>query len=497
MKRLLFVAALSVAVVGCKSGPSSTTRKPSNAPSHTPTTQAVALRAKLDEILNRHREKGAFVVARVIDPTTGEELFAQDADRAVIPASNMKLPVTAAALDVFGADATFETDLMVVGNDLWLVGRGDPATGDDAIEARYKRLPTSVLNDWADELIARGLTQFSGNLYYYDGVFERLQTHPSWGEDLTEWYAAPVGGLNFNDNCIDATASPTKPGEPVKLDVMPATTASVVIVNQATTGTTLDIDWSRAPTQNVYTVKGTLAPDRTKALQSKPVTDPGAFFADALRTHLAGRGIKIAGATLRGDVVPTGTVTKLKPATTRLVDILDRVNTNSQNLLAEGLAKLLGLHDARRAGEANAIGSWAGGDRAIRAFLARNNIDASGFAMADGSGLSRDNRVTARLISDLLLTMYRRADFELYRKSMTNMGVAGTTSKRLKDKPNRVFAKTGFISGVRALSGYVKTDSGKWLIFSFIYNGITPRGIEATKPYEDLQDEALRVLMAR
>lgn len=467
------------------------------------TTRAASLADQLESILTRRRETGARVSARVIDPETGAQLFAYDAGRPMVPASNMKLMATTAALDFFGPDHVLETNLTVVGQDLWLVGTGDPAAGDEPIEKQYGRTQTSLFDDWADELIAKGVKNLAGNLYYVDGAFERQQLHPTWAaDDRIEWYAAPVAGLNLNDNCVDTIVTPaTQPTAKPTVQMVPPTTASIVVVNNAVNavnGEPQDLEVTRAMEQNVYTVAGKVA--KVTKLQSKPVTDPGAFFADALRTHLASRGITVAGAIVRGDALPEPSAAaprvQLKPARSKFTDVLWRVNKNSQNLFAEATAKYLGRAFAQQADrDSMAVGSWANADKAIRAFLAKNEIDAGGFVFADGSGLSRDNRVTTRLLSDILATMYRHAYFDAFKKSLTVAGVDGTTRSRFKDLPNRVFCKTGYISGVRSLSGYVVTDAGKTLVFSIVYNNIPGRGIAVTKPFEELQDEALRLLM--
>jgi D-alanyl-D-alanine carboxypeptidase/D-alanyl-D-alanine-endopeptidase (penicillin-binding protein 4) len=274
--------------------------------------------------------------------------------------------------------------------------------------------------------------------------------------------------------------------------------ASTATTTPATTRASGDtIDWSREQTQNVYAITGTVS--KVTKLQSKPVTDPGAFFADAVRTLFAKRGITIAGKIVRADAPPTGTMTKLAPAQTRFVDILARINKNSQNMMAEGAAKKLGREflamRARVTDPSKLVGSWENADTAVRDFFARNDIDATGLQFVDGSGLSRQNRVTTKLISDILLTMYRKPYFQTFKGSLGISGVEGTTRNRLKDLPNRVFCKTGYIGGVRSLSGYVLTDGGKLRVFSFIYNKIPGGGIGATRPFEDLQDEALRLLM--
>ncbi|MCH7813564.1 MAG: D-alanyl-D-alanine carboxypeptidase, partial [Planctomycetes bacterium] len=136
-------------------------------------------------------------------------------------------------------------------------------------------------------------------------------------------------------------------------------------------------------------------------------------------------------------------------------------------------------------------GSWTTGARAVRAFLSRNGIDPRRFVLADGSGLSRANRVTGRLICDLLAVMFDHPDGDAFRASLAEPGEIGTLRSRMKELKGSLFAKTGYIRGVRALSGYIQTRDGQWLCFSIIYNNIPG----STKPFSDLQDEACRLLV--
>src|SRR5688500_5993067 len=169
------------------------------------------LATKLDEVLNRRAESGATFAARVIDFSNGRELYARDADKAVMPASNMKLPVSAAALDRFGPDHVFKTYMKFDGQNLWLIGTGDPGPGDPRIAATKGDKPTSMFDRWAEALKSHGMSSIPGKLYYYDGALDGQWTHPNWSRSfLVDWYAAPVSGLNFNDNCIDVKIRPTK-----------------------------------------------------------------------------------------------------------------------------------------------------------------------------------------------------------------------------------------------------------------------------------------------
>jgi D-alanyl-D-alanine carboxypeptidase/D-alanyl-D-alanine-endopeptidase (penicillin-binding protein 4) len=128
---------------------------------------------------------------------------------------------------------------------------------------------------------------------------------------------------------------------------------------------------------------------------------------------------------------------------------------------------------------------------AVKAFLRRQGVNDADYTLADGSGLSRMNRVTTRGQTDLLAAMSRHPHADVFRESLPIAGTDGTISKRMKDLAGRVYAKTGFISGVRALSGYARTADDRWLAFSIIYNKI-PGDV---KPFEALQDEACRILV--
>ena len=454
------------------------------------------LSARLDEVLRRGQTGAAKYTARVIDLATGGELYAVDPDTPFMPASNGKLAVGAATLDFFGSDYTFKTWLAIDGQDLWLIGSGDPGIGDNAIAKKSGGTTMTVLDEWADALKRRGVTNLRGNLYYYDRELDDQLTHPSWSKGyITDWYAAPIAGLNFNNNCIDISVKPTSPGQPAEYTIIPPTrNVGVRVVNKVVTGRGDTPDAEREIESNVFTITG--ATTRPMDLKSEAIKDPAPFFADALRTHLESKGITIAGQTLRAPAPLNGKLVPPKAKVvavheTKMSDAISRINKQSQNNFAEGFIKMLGRAYAKKQGR-DEPGSWVNGSEAVFAFLKKNRIDTNGIAIVDGSGLSRDNRVTSRMISDVFRVMWRHRDKQTYFDSLTISGVDGTIGKRMDDLKGRVHAKTGYIGGVRSLSGYVQNDDGHWLIFSIIYNGFSG----AAAPYEAMQDNAVRVLAA-
>lgn len=453
------------------------------------------LTGRIDEILHRQdgRQAQLHFGARVVDLASGREIYGHDIDEPLMPASNGKLAVGATGLDMFGPSHTFKTYLARDGYDLWLIGTGDPAPGDSKIAATDGGNTLTILEEWTDALKRQGITRIRGDLVYYDGAFESLQTHPTWSRSFAgDWYAAPVGGLNFNDNCIDVTVMPTKEGELAKWSVMPPA-RTIHIINHCTTAAHGSSDIDRDPDANVFTLKG--AATRPTTLPSKAITDPGSFFADALRTYLETHGITIDGRTRRAEMPLDG---RIEPSPdkliavheTKLSDVLWRINKNSQNMFAEAMCKLVGREYMARK-KLDVPGSWENGAVAVRTFLNKHKIDTTHYALVDGSGLSRDNRVTARLITDLFATMYHHPYHEAFKESLSVAGEDGTLRDRMTDIRGHFFGKTGYIGGVRSLSGYVKTNSGRWLAVSIIFNGI-----EGTvKPAERMQDDVIRLLV--
>jgi serine-type D-Ala-D-Ala carboxypeptidase/endopeptidase (penicillin-binding protein 4) len=452
----------------------------------------IALDDKLDPVLHRLSVTQSICAARVIELKSGRELYAAEADRPVMPASNGKICVSAAALNFFGPNACAMTYLAQDGDDLWILGSGDPGIGDNDIAKHHGGTTVTVLHEWSAAVKAKGITHVK-DIHYWDGAFESRQIHPSWHRGyLTDWYAAPVSGLNFNDNCIDITVEPGEPGQPAKYSIVPPVSEIKVINDTITGGEGAAPAITREQNANVFTLTGHVV-KKTK-VESKPVTDPGAFFADALRTQLIADGVNVDGkilwadAPLHDQAVPPSDALVAQHATEQS-EILRRILRNSQNLFAECDDKMLG-HAYFAAKGVDTPGSWAAGSDAVHAYLRAHHVDDKALIVADGSGLSRDNRVTARIITEVLRTVSRSRNFETFRTSLAEPGESGTLGKRIPDLEGHVWAKTGYIGGVRSLSGYVHTKKGQWLAFSFIFNNIGG----SVKPYEDIQDAAVRML---
>ena len=452
------------------------------------------LRERLDQALQQTDPSKSRVAAVVLDPLDGRVLYANThATEAFIPASNLKLLTTATTLHLYGPDHQLGTVLAIAGDDLLVIGQGDPAFGDPTLAARDGRTPMSVLDDWADALRDAGVRQIPGDLVVVDPVFDDQLVHPTWSAgNRLQWYGAPVAGVSFNDNCVDFTFVPTGPGRPAEVQTLPPAGGFVVqgqVETRPSKGKHNPVLGKRADPvdgQSVYLVRGGVT--QRAGPYSKPVDDPRRFLGEVLRAHLQRRGIEIAGELRLSTGLSPDQRRGLRVIAehrTPLTDVLGRVNANSQNLMAEALAKLNGLALARHRGEADPRGSWAGGHDAAVAFLQSRGLDTLSVVAADGSGLSRENRLSADVLARLLGHMLAEHPHgEYFLDSLAVSGVKGSLSRRMTQLKGRVFGKTGTINGVSTLSGYVFSPQGSIAVFSILHNG-------SASGFRDQQDAAV------
>ncbi|MBU0717269.1 MAG: D-alanyl-D-alanine carboxypeptidase/D-alanyl-D-alanine-endopeptidase [Planctomycetes bacterium] len=430
----------------------------------------------------------------IVELSSGRTVFEHQADQPLIPASSMKVFVMAAALAELGGEFAFETVLATDGADLHLIDDGDPSLGDARLCQQRSEAPTAGFERWAEELLSHHVTRVRGDLVIDESIFDEQVTNPTWGpDDLGKWYATPVGALNFNDNCLDITVSPARSVGELALVSMQPENSLAKIVNKCRTGTGKEPVLHHPPGTVDFVISGRCS----KSWSFSPVSfpDPGLLTADVLRTVLARKGITLAGKIRRERVrQPDGKLPPLLSVIGRqrtpITDVMQRAGKNSQNLFAECLLKRLGHVWAKRHGTIDPRGSWTLGGQALVEATRSAGIDTTGLLVADGSGLSRANRCTARQLAAILVWMDRHPEARLFRNSLSVAGVDGSLQKQLKDLSGRVHAKTGTMRGVRTLAGYVDAPDGTRYAFAVMFNGY--KG--PSTPYRELQDRICRIL---
>jgi len=421
----------------------------------------------------------------------GDVVYQSNPDLALAPASNQKVLTTVTSLGTLGADYQFTTVLGRINGDLVVVGDGDPGFGDPTI---CKARPvTQAFDDWAQALKSKGFTDIPGKLIIDDTVFDHQFVHPNWPPNqANRWYTAPSAGLNLNDNCVDLSVEFNQERKP-QLFISPATETFLVTpewIPSKARDTTIWPIWEDPQRLRVKVRLGS----RPTGTVNITVSDLTLYFAGICRERLIANGITIKGPIAfqqvrQSDGSLPETLTILAKHQTPIFACIDRANTNSQNFFAECLFKRTGYEWARKH-SSYGTGTWSTGQLATRQFLQDTlKLKIDQLFVDDGSGLSKHNRVSANLLAQLLYFAHRQPWGERFRSTLAVAGDSdGTLRRRMRGTPaaGRVFAKTGYIKGVSALSGYVADNQNKTrVIFSMLFNSPSDAKLGTVKSIED------------
>lgn len=436
---------------------------------------AQSLDRKVETILSDPKLGAAKTGVVIMDASEGTLLASRRADDAFIPASNMKLITSGAALTVLGPQFTFRTELVHVPGDgtpgsqrVIFRGSGDPTLGDPGLLDKAGTTAESILEKWVGALKKAGVTP-GAELIIDDRVFDREFVHPTWPvEQLNRWYCSEVSGANFHANLLRIYANPQAQGRPPALKVEPKSPWIDVRNKARSVASGNQTAWAARESDNSLTLYGDVrwANDPVEISLTDTPNFLGRLLADRMRAAgMAPVSVRTASA---NEDLSGGTVVHAEE--TPLADVLRRCNVDSYNLYAECLIKRLG-HEVT-----HTSGSWANGSAVVRMVLSDQLGAKAGQSMsvADGSGMSRQNKVTPMLLAEWLEAMIKdQARGEQFIQSLAEAGDEGTLARRFRGPPlsNTVRAKTGYLSGVSAISGYVVSpDRSRKVIFVIITN---------------------------
>lgn len=427
----------------------------------------------------------------------GRPLYLKDADRVLLPASNMKLYTTAAALDRLGPNFQYTTSIYgngpvrsdgTLAGDLILAGRGDPTLSGRF----YGDSATYVFDRLAERLREGGVRRVTGRLVGDASYFDDRLVASGWEPgNLLWWYGARASGLSFNDNVVVVEVRPGGwVGAAAHVGFLPRSDRMTVVNRVRTVGRRggRSVGIKRRPDLAGYEVWGRIPVTSGPLRYVVAVENPPVYALSVLRDRLLRAGIEVEGGyrVVYDRDGLDGPPWRLLASHTspRLLEMVRIVNKHSQNHFAEQLLKTLG---AVFHGE----GSFEAGAAVVEAFLREMGIEAWDVRIHDGSGLSRRNEVTARRTAELLVAMRRHPRFDDFYDSLLIAGTDG--DPRRLDAPQavgNVRSKTGTLRSVSALSGYVTTGDGELLAFSVITNGL-PGGKARSIALEDAIVERL------
>ncbi len=424
---------------------------------------------------------------------TSGELVAIDADRAMRPASNLKLVTSAAALVLLGPDGKFETVFEsdaplvngVLQGDLVVHAGGDPLYDRDA-----KGDVSKMLGPVIASLRASGVTHINGAIVLDEGAFQDPGPGPSWPSENQRWqeFCALAGGFNANAGCLTAIVAPTQAGSDAGVELRPRGHGLQTRIDVRTSVAKTALDVRVGVSGGVARVEGSI-PRSVAEFQARfAAPDPVVLFGNVLVDTLERSGIHADGGVKRERRALTSKSRVLAKLVTPIVDVLVPINTYSNNACADQLFLATGKMQMGQ-------GTREGGRAATALALTRLGIDTQALVQVDGSGLSRDDRITARMISGLIdAVLHRDARCSrAFRESLAVGGESGTLDRRMSELEGRVHAKTGFIGGTSALSGLIDAQDGRTLVFSILveYPNIDGLNTSCWKPMEDAICEAL------
>lgn len=427
------------------------------------------LPSKIDSIVNGYTLDGANVGILIEDanPDT-RTLYARRAQEKFVPASNVKLLTTAAALHNLGPDFSIRTSVYgqpnAANQDLYVVGRGDPT------------FTSYQINLLAGQLKNQGITRVN-SLTAVDNYFAGPMASPYWDEeDYRAGYGAGANSLILNRNELGFTSIPNRVGQPLSIvwDRPDFVRGWRIENNSRTVGGGYEyIDAGQRPGQRVMTVNGQLIAGTASDNSSIALLDPGSYFAEQFQQSLNAYGVRTNSAQVSMANPPNNLVELAAIQSPPLRAFIDPTNLYSVNIYAEAMLKTLG-----RSVEPTTQNAYTSGANAVDRILTDLGVRPNSVSIVDGSGLSRQNQATPEAFVDTLQAMAKTSNAGVYRNSLAVAGRSGTLRNRMRgtNAEGRFQGKTGTLSGTYTLSGYLNPPNHPPLALSILVNDTDASG---------------------
>jgi D-alanyl-D-alanine carboxypeptidase/D-alanyl-D-alanine-endopeptidase (penicillin-binding protein 4) len=442
----------------------------------------------VDTFMNLPQIENASLGIKVLNLKTNKTLFKLNSDKSLVPASNMKLLTTAAALEVLGKDYRFKTTLAYDGEinsdgtlngNIYVVGGGDPTLGSRYLVAKNpiwitteeKQKQLEFLNIWVEKIKTMGIKKINGKIITDPSYYpkETLSKTWEWG-DLRYTFASKPSGLTFLDNSIRLTLS--KDGKDIKTSIYPnytntVVTNKVVVDDRNSSQITLVVP----PYTNEIIALGTM--NKPEISYNTVMQDPASALGEIFSQTLERKGIKNYG-TISVDKVENKISKKIfiyNQFSPELGEIISYMNKYSINLFAEHLK----------------IEVEKNSSQTIKKYWSKH-LSTQGLSIYDGSGLSRYDGVTPDTIVEVFKYMKKSKNFSSFYNSLAEPGKNGTLED-FQEKTvliDNFHGKSGTLTGIKAYGGYMHNISGDMLAFSIIINHHGMSNSKISKELENL-----------
>lgn len=423
----------------------------------------------LDEVLGARCLDEAQTGVSIVALPSGKNIYSYHADTPLLPASTLKTVTTAAALRYLSPEYRFITEFLYSGT-----RQGNAIQGDLIVKAGGDpKLTLENLWQIAQHLRGIGIQQITGKLLIDNQFFDNLTQAPAWGEDeSSQWaYDARLSAFAVNFNTLAIHVAPNVVAGTAAQVWLESHPPYLQLHNQTSTstqgGNAVAVSREQDEQNNLHIyVQGKVGLGAEEKVIYLNVDDPTRYAAESFRSILKQVGIEVLGSTAIGKA-PEKTQLLHKHLSQPLSMILKELNTFSNNFIAEQVLKTIAAEVSKQSG------SHAEGLRLVQAFLQASGVRLAGVNLVDGSGLSRKNRVTAQAMTDFLTAMSNRFDLAPdFLTALRVMGAQGALSPRFSHSPARaqVRAKTGTLTGMSSLAGYVANTQGAVFAFTLLLN---------------------------
>lgn len=424
---------------------------------------------------------------------TGHPVWTINGQTRIVPASVFKLVTTATAIEQLGPNFRFETKLFIQGpiengvlkGNLIVKGGGDPTLGSSHFNNTESK--RSFLSEWADQIKKIGIVQIEGNILIDPSIFSDQEIPQTWiWEDMANHYGAAAQGISVFDNAFEfifetenkdggnATIRTTEPEIP-NLKVNNLVKAS---------NTTRDRAYVfGSPYDSYRVVRGTLPKGQSQFKVKASIPNPSEVLGNELLQKLIQSGIEIKGVYSVEQIDSNKTALQLiyTHQSPPLIEIVKKINIKSMNMFAEHLCKHLGLYNFQD-------GSTTSGCKAIEEFWSKRLNQSAPFFAADGSGLSRANGISAQVLCQIMSQMKNSSNGQNFVESLPLAGIEGTMANYFTQSvvKGKIRVKSGSMTRVRSLAGYMTTAKGSELCFAIMVNNFTGTPASSVSEMETL-----------
>lgn len=441
------------------------------------------LKKDIETLLNTSKLSNAHIGASIYSIDKEKYIYTLNEEKNFVPASTIKLLTSAAALHYLGSDFIYSNQIYLDGEikesgefigNIIIRGSGDPTLSLD-----YYNNEKVIFDRVVSKLDSMGIKSIKGNIIGDDNYFDDEPYPSGWAwDDMKYSYSSQVGALSIFDNSILVNInSSEKKNETANISLVPNSDYARIVNNiiASTESEYNEVSFVRDPITNFFEFFGTIPFDPLKKDTVKEhiaIDNPTLFYLSNFSDHLRHFNIRFKGALIDiDDWNETPVYFKIKEKIQKisppLGDILEVINRKSNNLSAEVVLKTIGK-------EAAGDGSFDSGVRLVEKFI-QKFYDRTDFNIVDGSGLSRLNYISPSVLTNLLKYMHESDDRAIFLNSLAQPGHEGTLERRMRNTTaqNRIFAKTGSMTGVSNIVAYIVSESGETFIASLFFNNFT------------------------